>query len=160
MTDYHERSAEWEILKSTVSRRRNRGEHNLEDEDSCSDYLSAESDKDESDQQPSLSNTYLITNTNNSSNISAPRSCARRKPLPDKLTLTSDEELEVPANLNDSYTVPVHPGLPVIPSVPPSPQEKAQVAAREGRVSDTFHECCRNVMLLYVAPTYCKYWSW
>ena len=138
MTDYHERSAEQEVLKFTAGRGHTRGEHNLEDEDSCSDYMSAESDKEESEprseQQRPLSSTRSI-NSNNSNNVSLSRSSARHKPLPDRLTLPSDEELEIPTNINDNYTVPVHPGLPVIPSVPPSPQEKAQVAAREGRVS-------------------------
>jgi len=134
MTDYHERSAEQEVLKSTAGRGHTRGEHNLEDEDSCSDYMSAESDKDESEQQRPLSSTRSI-NSNNSNNVSLSRGSARHKPLPDRLTLPSDEELEIPTNINDNYTVPVHPGLPVIPSVPPSPQEKAQVAAKEGRVS-------------------------
>ncbi|XP_065912458.1 amyloid-beta A4 precursor protein-binding family A member 1-like isoform X2 [Dysidea avara] len=137
MTDYHKRSAEQEVLKSTAGRGHTHGVHNLEDEDSCSDYMSAESDKDESDQQLSLSNARSSKNTNNSSNISPSRSSARHKPLPDRLTLTSDEELEIPTNISDRYTVPVHPGLPVIPSVPPSPQEKAQVAAKEGRLPCT-----------------------
>jgi len=138
MTDYHERSAEQEVLKSTAGRGHTRGEHNLEDEDSCSDYVSAESDKDESEQQGLLSVINSIKNTNNSSNINHSRSLARHKPLPERLTLPLDEELEISRNINDNYTVPIHPGLPVVPSVPPSPQEKAQVAAKEGRVSDMY----------------------
>ena len=108
------------------------GEHNLEDgsnEDSGSDYLSAESEDDQ-DKINSIESKEKYSNV--SSNIGI-----KRHSQPKSIVIPStEEELEVPGGSSENCTfLPTHPGLPVMPSVPPqSPQEKAQIAAREGKV--------------------------
>ena len=114
------------------------GEHNLEDcnnkeeqgEDSGSDYVSAESDA-EDDQKKKISGENERKDSSSISN-----SGIKRKTQPKSIIIPSSEELEICTDRHNNCTfVPTHPGLPVMPSVPPpSPQEKAQIAAREGKV--------------------------
>ena len=126
-----------------------RGEHNVSDnvrdnvtvedcikesqgrgqgEDSGSDYVSAESDA-EDDQKIGGKNEGKDSSIKSHSGI-------KRQTQPKNIIIPFSEESEMcTADRHNSCTfVPTHPGLPVMPSVPPSPQEKAQIAAREGKV--------------------------
>lgn len=126
-----EHSAKREILQVTDGCVRTRGEHNLEDgtnEDSGSDYLSAESDtEDDQNKVVSVVNENIVPSSSGG---------IKRHPQPKNVVIPSpDEELAIPGDSDNYAFVPTHPGLPVMPSVPPqSPQEKAQIAAREGKV--------------------------
>lgn len=127
-----EQLAKQEILQVTGGCVRTRGEHNLEDrtkEDSGSDYVSAESDaEDDQNKVTSVKNDKKHHNLSSSTAI-------KRHSQPKSIIIPSTEELEIPESSGSSSFVPTHPGLPVMPSVPPqSPQEKAQIAAREGKV--------------------------
>ena len=127
-----EQLAKQEISQVTVGCIQTHGEHNLEDwnkEDSGSEYVSAESE-DEQDKIIGIESKESCNNVLSNSGI-------KRHSQPQSIFIPStEEELEVPGGSNDSYSfMPTHPGLPVMPSVPPqSPQEKAQIAAREGKV--------------------------
>lgn len=99
-----------------------------EGEDSGSEYVSAESDA-EDDQKISGENEGKDSSIISNSGI-------KRKAQPKSIIIPSSEELEICTDRYNNCTfMPTHPGLPVMPSVPPpSPQEKAQMAAREGKV--------------------------
>ena len=134
-----EHLAKQKILQVTGGRVRTRGEHNLEDynkedrgedSESGSDYISAESDA-EDEQKKMISSENEENDNNISSNIRI-----KRKTQPKSIIVPSSEELEICGGRDNSCAfMPTHPGLPVMPSVPPQcPQEKAQIAAREGKV--------------------------
>lgn len=128
---------EQENLQATSDYGRTRGEHNLEDEtgeDSCSDYVSAESDTDDNHKEP-----FGDRNDEKGNSVLSSHGI-KRKSQPKSVIIPprppSVEELEISEDNNDRSTfVPAHPGLPVMPSVPPqSPEEKVRLAAREGKV--------------------------
>jgi len=139
-----EQLAEQEIVQARSGYGHIRGEHDLEDgteEDSCSDYMSAESDAENEQKE-------VISNQKDSGVLSSSR--ITQKSQPKSIVIPSTEELEIPRDNSDNSTfIPSHPGLPVMPSVPPqSPQEKARLAAKEGKVkriknlSVNFFICC------------------
>ena len=109
-----------------------RGERNLEDwkdrnDDSGSDYISAESDGED---DPKSSREAKHSGISRNSGI-------KRQTQPKSIIIPSSRnKSEVCEEIHNSCSfVPAHPGLPVMPSVPPqSPEEKAQIAAREGKV--------------------------
>lgn len=144
-----EQLAKQEISQVTAGCVYARGEHNLEDEskeDSGSDYVSAESEDDQ-DKISSIESKEKCSNVSSNSEI-------KRHSQPKSIVIPStEEELEVPGGSNDNYSfVPTHPGLPVMPSVPPqSPQEKAQIAAREGKV---WIKHCFNTLTFIVFGVY------
>ena len=150
-----------EILQITGGCVRTRGEHNLEEcnkedlgEDSGSDYVSAESDaEDDQKKMTSGENEGKDGSTLSNSGI-------KRKTQPKSIIIPSSEELEICGGRHNSCSfVPTHPGLPVMPSVPPpSPQEKAQIAAREGKVDRLPIFNVTFINFIAVA-TYCKYRS-
>jgi len=114
-----------------------RGEHNLEDGkdrdgDSGSDYISAESEA-ESDGEDDPESSREVKDSGISRNGGI-----TRQTHPKSIIIPSSRESEVCGEMHNSTScsfLPTHPGLPVMPSVPPqSPQEKAQIAAREGKV--------------------------
>lgn len=129
-----EQLAKQEILKVTSGCVDTHGEHNLEDEsgeDTGSDYVSAGSDA-EDDQKK-------VASVRNEKRSVLSNSAIKRHSQPASIVIPPTEELEMPGDSSDRCTfVPTHPGLPVMPSVPPqSPQEKAQVAAKEGKLPHT-----------------------
>lgn len=153
-----EQSAKQEILQVKGGCVHTRGEHDLEDgcgEDSCSDYVSAESDA-EDDEMKLIS----VENDKKDDIVSSSSSGEIKRPFqPKSIVIPSTKELEIAENNIDNCTfVPTHPGLPVMPSVPPqSPQEKAQLAAREGKVRKFLFVSvyCTQITV----ATHCQYWS-